>query len=85
MLSQELTAIVDATFFYQDYEEQTRTLLQQFVDVQKTRAEIIHFMQQHGLVAFIANDAKLPRHSGVDDRPLTASPLIPFNPQHRYK
>ncbi len=26
-------------------------------------------MRQHDLVAFIANDAKLPRHSGVDDRP----------------
>ena len=69
MLSRELTAIVDATFFYQHYDQQTRTLLQQFVDVQKTRAEIIQFIQQQALVAFIANDAKLPRHSGVDDRP----------------
>ncbi|HEY8158220.1 MAG TPA: ABC-ATPase domain-containing protein [Methylobacter sp.] len=69
MFNQELTAIVDATFFYQHYEEQTRTLLQQFVDVQKIRAEIVQFMRQHELVAFIANDARLPRHSGVDDRP----------------
>ena len=69
MLSRELTAIVDATFFYQDYDKQTRTLIKQFVDVQKTRAEIIRFMQQHDLVAFIANDARLPRLSGVDDRP----------------
>lgn len=69
MFSQELTAIVDATFFYRHYDAQTRTLLQQFVDMQKTRAEIIRFMQRHDLVAFIANDAKLPRQSGVDDRP----------------
>ncbi|MDO9423587.1 MAG: ABC-ATPase domain-containing protein [Methylobacter sp.] len=69
MLSQELVAIVDASFFYQHYDEQTRTLFQQFVDVQKTRVEIIRFMQQHKLIAFIANDAKLPRQSGVDDRP----------------
>lgn len=69
MLNQELTAIVDACFFYQHYDEQTRTLLQRFVDVQKTRVEIIQFMRQHTLVAFIANDAKLPRRSGVDDRP----------------
>ncbi|MGZ5044220.1 MAG: P-loop domain-containing protein, partial [Methylobacter sp.] len=68
MFSQELTAIVDATFFYQHYEEQTRTLLQHFVDVQKARSEIIQFMQRHELVAFIANDARLPRQSGVDDR-----------------
>ena len=69
MFSQELTAIADATFFYRHYEEETRTLLRQFVDVQKIRAEIIQFMRQHGLVAFIADDAKLPRQSGVDDRP----------------
>lgn len=68
MLSQELVVIVDAVFFYQHYDEQTRMLLAQFVAVQKTRAAIIQFMQQHGVVAFIANDAVLPRRSGVDDR-----------------
>ncbi|MFZ2404489.1 MAG: ABC-ATPase domain-containing protein [Methylobacter sp.] len=69
MLNQELVAIVDAGFFYQRYDEPTQALLKQFVDIQKTRARIIQFMQQHDLVAFIANDAKLPRHSGVDDLP----------------
>ncbi|MDP1774009.1 MAG: ABC-ATPase domain-containing protein [Methylobacter sp.] len=78
MLNQELTAIVDATFFYQDYDEQTRTLLAQFVDVQNTRAGIIQFMQQHGLVAFIANEAKLPRYSGVDDRPAEGESVKSF-------
>jgi predicted ABC-class ATPase len=69
MLNQELVAIVDDCFFYQNYDRQTQTLLARFVDVQKTRARIIQFMQQHELVAFIANDAKLPRQSGIDDRP----------------
>ncbi len=69
MLNQELVAIVDDCFFYQHYDQKTQTLFQQFVDVQKNRAGIIQFMRQHKLVAFIANDAKLPRHSGVDDRP----------------
>jgi predicted ABC-class ATPase len=69
MLNQELTAIVDDCFFYQHYDKQSRTLLEQFVDVQKNRSQIIRFMQQHELIAFIANDARLPRHSGVDDRP----------------
>ncbi|HEY8035792.1 MAG TPA: ABC-ATPase domain-containing protein [Methylobacter sp.] len=78
MLNQELTAIVDACFFYQYYGEQTRMLLERFVDVQKTRAEIIRFMRQHDLVAFIANDAKLPRHSGVDDRPSMSESVKTF-------
>jgi len=78
MLNQELVAIVDDCFFYQHYDRQSRTLLAQFVDVQKTRAGIIRFMQQHDLVAFIADEAKLPRHSGVDDRPAEGEPVKPF-------
>jgi len=69
MLNQELTAIVDTTFFYRHYDQQTQALLKQFVDIQKTRKQIMQFMQQHDLIAFIANDAKLPRHSGIDDQP----------------
>jgi len=79
MLSRELTAIVDATFFYQHYDRQSRALLRQFVDVQKIRAEIIQFMRRHALVAFIANDAKLPRHSGVDDRPSPCESVKAFH------
>ncbi|MGZ4993321.1 MAG: P-loop domain-containing protein [Methylobacter sp.] len=78
MFNQELTAIVGATFFYSSYDEQTRLLLRQFVDVQKTRGQISRFMQEHGLVAFIANDSRLPRHSGVDDRPATRESVKPF-------
>jgi predicted ABC-class ATPase len=78
MLSQELTAIVDAAFFYRDYEEPARTLLRQFIDVQITRAEIIRFMRQHGMIAFIANGAKLPRHSGIDDRPSDCEAIKAF-------
>jgi len=47
--------------------------------VQKTRAEIIQFMRRHALVAFIANDAKLPRHSGVDDRPSPCESVKAFH------
>ena len=31
-----------------------------------------------GLVAFVANGARLPRRSGVDDRPLEGSGVVPF-------
>jgi predicted ABC-class ATPase len=78
MLHQELAAIVDDCFFYQHYDQQTRLLLEQFVDVQKTRAKITQFMQQHGLIAFIADHARLPRHSGVDDRPAVSESVKTF-------
>ncbi len=32
-------------------------------------------LQTHGLVAFIADGSRLPRHSGIDDRPLTANAI----------
>jgi predicted ABC-class ATPase len=78
MLSQELTAIADATFFYRRYDEATQTLLRRFVDVQTTRAEIIRFMRHHGLAAFINNGARLPRLSGVDDRPSACKSVKTF-------
>jgi len=78
MLNRELTAIVDATFFYRHYDEPTQTLLRQFVDVQKIRAEITRFMRQHGLIVFVNNGARLPRLSGVDDRPSACNSIKAF-------
>ena len=35
-------------------------------------------LEAHGLVAFVANGAVLPRRSGIDDRPLDADRATPF-------
>ena len=40
MINQELPAIIDATFFYERYDEQTKTQLEQFVDVLTTRTRL---------------------------------------------
>jgi predicted ABC-class ATPase len=32
----------------------------------------------HGLVAFVADGARLPRRTGIDDRPLEADTVVPF-------
>ena len=78
MINQELPAIIDATFFYERYDEQTRAQLEQFVDVLTMRAEISRFMDEHRLVAFIADGARLPRNSGIDDRPAESEAVIAF-------
>lgn len=78
MMSQELPAIVDATFFYDRYDEQTRAQLEQFVDVLTTRTVISRFMQEHRLVVFIADGARLPRNSGIDDRPASGGAVTAF-------
>ncbi len=43
-------------------------------DADALRAALAH----HGLVAFVADGAILPRRSGVDDRPLTEGTVVPF-------
>ncbi len=35
-------------------------------------------LTEHGLIAFVADGAILPRASGVDDRPLNAAEVVPF-------
>jgi predicted ABC-class ATPase len=78
MMNQELPAIVGATFFYERYDEQTRAQLEQFVDVLTTRTVINRFMQEHRLVVFIADGARLPRNSGIDDRPASGGAVTAF-------
>lgn len=78
MMNQELPAIVDATFFYERYDEQTRARLKQFVDVLTARTAIGRFMRRHRLVAFIADGARLPRRSGIDDRPASDGAVTAF-------
>ncbi len=35
-------------------------------------------LRDHGLVAFVADGSRLPRRSGVDDRPLQGDEVVPF-------
>jgi len=35
-------------------------------------------LEEHGLIGFVADGARLPRLSGVDDRPLVADEVVPF-------
>lgn len=35
-------------------------------------------LEAHGLIAFVADGARLPRRTGIDDRPLPADDAIPF-------
>jgi predicted ABC-class ATPase len=35
-------------------------------------------LSEHGLIAFVADGARLPRRSGIDDRPLEDDPVVPF-------
>lgn len=69
MFEQELSPLIDYTFFYLNYDETTQRLLQHHLSIQQNRQEIKHYMQKNNLCVFINNGAHLPRLSGVDDRP----------------
>ena len=78
MFEQELTVIVEYTLYYKAYDQASKKLLQQYLDIQYNRQYIKHFMEQNSLCVFINNGARLPRISGVDDRPVLGADIISF-------
>lgn len=78
MFEQELTAIVDYALYYKSYDQATRKLLNQYVDIQQNREQIKYYMEKNGLCVFINNGSRLPRLSGVDDRPALGRDIINF-------
>jgi predicted ABC-class ATPase len=69
MFEQELSPLVDFTFFYNDYDEASQNLLKQFLAIQQNRQEIKYYLEKNGFCVFINNGAIFPRLSGVDDKP----------------
>ncbi|WP_347552444.1 ABC-ATPase domain-containing protein [Pseudalkalibacillus hwajinpoensis] len=72
MLLHQLPEILDKSLF--SLKAQTVTKALHLADQQQAIRE---YLVENGYVAFVANDAILPRESGISDRPLT-SKVIPF-------
>jgi predicted ABC-class ATPase len=49
------------------------------VQVKEDADHLRDLLEKNDLVAFVANGAILPRRSGVDERPMTGGPLVPFS------
>lgn len=75
MFFEELPQIVRASLFFKHLDEST---LYEHIEVAEDadflRKQLVHL----GLVAFVADEAVLPRASGVDSRPLTGGRVVPF-------
>ncbi|MGK7312066.1 MAG: ABC-ATPase domain-containing protein [Candidatus Longimicrobiales bacterium M2_2A_002] len=52
--------------------------LRRHVEVVEDAAHLRGQLREHGLVAFVADGARLPRRSGVDDRPMEGDAVVPF-------
>ena len=74
MLFEELPTVVDAAL---DYRRLNHERLQRHIESVEDQDALRHQLKARGLVAFIADDSRLPRRSGIDDRPM-GEESIPF-------
>jgi predicted ABC-class ATPase len=74
MLLEELPRVVESALFYANLDGQR---VQQHVDSVEDQDALRQWLDEAGLVAFVVDQALLPRASGVDDRPL-AQGALPF-------
>jgi len=75
MLFEELPKIVKHTLFSESHDE---NFMYSHIECVEDQAVLRESLAEQNLVAFIGNNAVLPRRSGIDDRPLKQSAL-PFN------
>ena len=73
MLCDDVPAIVAASLKYSSNDEATAS---RYVETSEDADFLRHHLTAADLVAFVANGSCLPRHSGVDDRPLQEA--VPF-------
>ncbi len=74
LVGQTVVAALEAGALFESLEETTlRTQVETVEDAVSLRGQL----REHGLVAFVADGARLPRRSGVDDRPLEKD-VVPF-------
>lgn len=69
-LCDDVPAVVEAALRYGTAQQDK---LQEFVESIEDTDALRRSLPEHGLIAFVADGAVLPRRSGVDDRPLTGA------------
>ncbi|MBN2489968.1 MAG: ABC-ATPase domain-containing protein [Planctomycetes bacterium] len=82
MIESELVAVLEEALLYRNLDADA---LAAHVAAYRTQEALRARLPAHGLVAFVGDGARLPRRSGVDDRPLEDDRVVPFRapPEHR--
>ncbi len=75
MLCDDLPKIVDAAL---KYSSNNPEMIAKYTAVSEDADHLRSQLKECGLTAFIANDAILPRQSGIDERPLSGQNVIPW-------
>jgi predicted ABC-class ATPase len=75
MLCGELPEIVKASLLFSALD---RDSLYRHIETNEDADALRGMLPEKGLIAFVADGAVLPRRSGIDDRPLTGTEVVPF-------
>ena len=75
MLLNELPEIVRASLLFAALD---REALYRHIETNEDADTLRRMLPEKGLIAFVADGAVLPRRSGIDDRPLTGTEVVPF-------
>lgn len=65
-----LPQCVEKTLYYESYDARSKKETAKVKALAEDQTEIRRQLKEQGLVAFVANDAVLPRESGASDRPM---------------
>ena len=74
LLCEDLSKLIDRVLKYASLNARA---IEHHIDTVEDAHHLREQLEDHNLIAFVANGSILPRRSGVDDRPLTAD-VIPF-------
>lgn len=75
LLLDDVPRVVRRSLYYRNHDPD---VVRRHAEVNEDADWLRGRLRQHGLVAFVADDAILPRRSGIDDRPLRDGVVVPF-------
>ena len=75
LVGRSMVDALEAALFYESLDSEA---LRRHVEAVEDAVGLRARLRDRGLVAFVADGARLPRRSGVDDRPLEGEGVVPF-------
>lgn len=75
LLLDDVPEVVERVLYYSSHDAD---VVRRHADVNEDAEWLRDRLDENGLVAFVADNAILPRRSGVDDRPLEEGVVVPF-------
>ncbi|MTI81961.1 MAG: ATPase [Firmicutes bacterium] len=75
ILFEKVSKIINSSLLYKSLNKEQ---VQGYIELHEDQVYLQSALKEHKLVAFVANGSILPRESGISDKPLKGSNVIPF-------